>query len=52
MPTGYTLAISDNGMGMSAEDIARSNKRLAGEESFTFLPEEARGAGRLAAPQR
>ncbi|HEX4868613.1 MAG TPA: ATP-binding protein [Acidimicrobiales bacterium] len=49
--TGYTLAISDNGLGMSAEDIERANRRLAGLESFTVAPSRYLGhyvAGHLA----
>lgn len=48
---GYTLAITDNGLGMSAEDLARANRRLAGEESFTVAPSRYLGhyvAGHLA----
>jgi len=49
---GYTLAIVDNGLGMPPEDIARANRRLAGEESFTIAPSKYLGhyvAGNLAA---
>ena len=35
---GYTLVIIDNGVGMSAEDLAQANVRLAGGESFTVAP--------------
>ena len=35
---GYTLAITDNGLGMAAEDVERANRRLAGKESFTVAP--------------
>jgi len=48
---GYTLAITDNGLGMSPEDLARANRRLAGEESFTVAPSRYLGhyvAGHLA----
>ncbi|MEO7430352.1 MAG: ATP-binding protein, partial [Acidimicrobiales bacterium] len=48
---GYTLAISDNGYGMPAEDLARANRRLAGAESFTVAPSRYLGhyvAGHLA----
>ncbi|MGV3760087.1 MAG: ATP-binding protein [Actinomycetota bacterium] len=49
--TGYTLAITDNGLGMSAEDLQRANRRLAGQESFTVAPSRYLGhyvAGHLA----
>jgi HAMP domain-containing protein len=48
---GYTLTIVDHGLGMSDEDLARSNQRLAGEESFTIAPSRYLGhyvAGHLA----
>ncbi|MFP5254493.1 MAG: nitrate- and nitrite sensing domain-containing protein [Acidimicrobiia bacterium] len=48
---GYTFAITDNGLGMSAEDLARANRRLAGQESFTVAPSRYLGhyvAGHLA----
>jgi anti-sigma regulatory factor (Ser/Thr protein kinase) len=48
---GYTLAISDNGLGMSAAEVAQANRRLAGEESFTVAPSRYLGhyvAGHLA----
>jgi signal transduction histidine kinase len=48
---GYTLAISDNGLGMSPEDLERANRRLAGKESFTVAPSRYLGhyvAGHLA----
>ncbi|MGK2950196.1 MAG: ATP-binding protein, partial [Acidimicrobiales bacterium] len=48
---GYTVAVTDNGLGMSAEDIARANRRLAGHESFTVAPSRYLGhyvAGHLA----
>jgi signal transduction histidine kinase len=48
---GYTLAISDNGYGMSPEDLDRANRRLAGAESFTVAPSRYLGhyvAGHLA----
>jgi signal transduction histidine kinase len=35
---GYSLAIVDAGLGMSEEDLARSNTRLSGRESFTVAP--------------
>jgi signal transduction histidine kinase len=49
--TGYTLAVTDNGLGMSAEDLQRANRRLAGQESFTVAPSRYLGhyvAGHLA----
>jgi signal transduction histidine kinase len=49
---GYVIAIADNGIGMPAEDIERSNRRLAGEESYTVAPSRYLGhyvAGQLAA---
>ena len=49
---GYTLAIIDSGLGMSPEDIAAANRRLAGLESFTIAPSKYLGhyvAGNLAA---
>jgi signal transduction histidine kinase len=48
---GYTVTVSDNGLGMSAEDISRANRRLAGHESFTVAPSRYLGhyvAGHLA----
>ncbi len=48
---GYTLAISDNGLGMSPDDLERANRRLAGKESFTVAPSRYLGhyvAGHLA----
>ena len=50
--TGYVLSIIDHGLGMSEEDQVRSNRRLAGEESFTIAPSRYLGhyvAGHLAA---
>jgi signal transduction histidine kinase len=49
---GYVIAIADNGIGMSAEDLERSNRRLSGEESYTVAPSRYLGhyvAGQLAA---
>ncbi len=49
--TGYTLAISDNGLGMADEDLSRANRRLRAEESFTVAPSRYLGhyvAGHLA----
>jgi hypothetical protein len=51
-PDGYTLAIIDSGLGMTAADIEAANRRLAGEESFTVAPSKYLGhyvAGNLAA---
>ena len=48
---GYTVAVADNGFGMSAEDVERANRRLAGRESFTVAPSRYLGhyvAGHLA----
>jgi len=49
--SGYTVAITDNGLGMSGEDVERANRRLAGRESFTVAPSRYLGhyvAGHLA----
>lgn len=49
--SGYTLAIADNGFGMSSEELERANRRLAGRESFTVAPSRYLGhyvAGHLA----
>jgi signal transduction histidine kinase len=35
-PEGYSLAVVDHGLGMSADDIARANERLAGGERPTI----------------
>ena len=40
---GYTVAILDSGLGMSAEDLADANRRLAGTESFTVAPSKYLG---------
>ena len=48
---GYTLAITDNGLGMAPADVERANRRLAGKESFTVAPSRYLGhyvAGHLA----
>ena len=48
---GYTVAITDNGLGMSGDDVERANRRLAGKESFTVAPSRYLGhyvAGHLA----
>jgi HAMP domain/Histidine kinase-, DNA gyrase B-, and HSP90-like ATPase len=50
-PAGYTLAILDAGVGMSPDEIARANRRLAGTESYTVAPSKYLGhyvAGNLA----
>jgi len=47
---GYTLAVIDSGIGMSQEQLATANRRLAGAESFTVAPSRYLGhyvAGRL-----
>jgi signal transduction histidine kinase len=53
VPRGaYTLAVIDSGLGMSDQDIAAANRRLAGVESFTVAPSKYLGhyvAGNLAA---
>ncbi len=36
--SGYVLAVLDHGIGMSTEDLARANGRLAGEEVFVVAP--------------
>ncbi|MFL6204865.1 MAG: ATP-binding protein [Acidimicrobiales bacterium] len=49
--SGYTLAITDNGLGMAPADVERANRRLAGKESFTVAPSRYLGhyvAGHLA----
>jgi len=51
-PEGYVIAIADNGIGMTAEDLDRANRRLSGEESYTVAPSKYLGhyvAGQLAA---
>ncbi len=48
----YTLAVVDFGRGMSADEIATANRRLAGVESFTIAPSKYLGhfvTGNLAA---
>jgi signal transduction histidine kinase len=48
---GYTLAVTDNGLGMTDDDLVRANRRLAGRESFTVAPSRYLGhyvAGHLA----
>jgi signal transduction histidine kinase len=49
--SGYTLAVTDNGLGMAPDDVERANRRLAGQESFTVAPSRYLGhyvAGHLA----
>ncbi|MFB9905806.1 sensor histidine kinase [Allokutzneria oryzae] len=36
--TGYTLAVIDHGMGMSADALEKANTRLGGEENFLVAP--------------
>jgi hypothetical protein len=51
-PGAYTLAVVDFGRGMSPDDIATANRRLAGVESFTIAPSKYLGhfvTGNLAA---
>jgi hypothetical protein len=51
-PGAYTLAVVDFGRGMSANEIATANRRLAGVESFTIAPSKYLGhfvTGNLAA---
>jgi signal transduction histidine kinase len=48
---GYTLAVIDSGLGMTAADMEAANRRLASEESFTIAPSKYLGhyvAGNLA----
>jgi signal transduction histidine kinase len=37
-PNGYALEVVDHGIGMTADDLARANQRLAASESFTIAP--------------
>jgi signal transduction histidine kinase len=49
---GYALAVIDDGIGMTEEQLAVANRRLAGQESFTVAPSRYLGhyvAGHLAA---
>ena len=49
--SGYVVAIIDRGVGMTAEQLAVANRRLAGEESYTVAPSRYLGhyvAGHLA----
>jgi signal transduction histidine kinase len=34
----FIITVADYGIGMSADDVARANERLAGEESFAVAP--------------
>lgn len=48
---GYLLAVEDDGIGMSGEELERANLRLSGEESYTVAPSRYLGhyvAGNLA----
>jgi signal transduction histidine kinase len=48
---GYALAVIDDGIGMTDEQLEVANRRLAGEESFTVAPSRYLGhyvAGHLA----
>jgi signal transduction histidine kinase len=48
----YTIAVIDDGIGMSPEELEAANRRLAGGESFTVAPSKYLGhyvAGNLAA---
>ncbi len=50
--SGYVLAVLDHGIGMSPQDLARANGRLAGEETFVVAPTRYLGhyvVGQLAA---
>jgi signal transduction histidine kinase len=39
----FVVTIADSGIGMSAEDVARANQRLAGQESFAVAPSQYLG---------
>ncbi len=48
---GYVVAVDDDGIGMSAEDLDQANRRLSGAESYTVAPSRYLGhyvAGNLA----
>ncbi|WP_330231833.1 nitrate- and nitrite sensing domain-containing protein [Nocardia sp. NBC_00508] len=50
-PGGYLLAVVDHGVGMPAEQLARANARLCGEQDFVVAPTRNLGhyvVGRLA----
>ena len=54
-PDGYSLAVVDHGLGMSADEIARANERLAGAERPTVAVSKHLGhfvAAALAARNR
>ncbi|WP_143261361.1 nitrate- and nitrite sensing domain-containing protein [Allokutzneria sp. NRRL B-24872] len=38
VPNGYTLAVIDHGIGMSADAMAKANTRLGGKENFLVAP--------------
>ncbi|WP_052407160.1 sensor histidine kinase [Allokutzneria albata] len=38
VPAGYTLAVIDHGIGMSADAVTKANTRLGGEENFLVAP--------------
>lgn len=51
-PGGYTITVTDHGVGMTADRLETANRRLSGNESFTVAPSRYLGhyvAGRLAA---
>ena len=39
----FTIIVSDSGIGMAPDDVARANRRLAGEESFAVAPSQYLG---------
>ena len=39
----FIVTVADSGIGMSAEDVARANERLAGRESFAVAPSQYLG---------
>ena len=50
--SGYTITVTDHGVGMTADRLELANRRLSGNESFTVAPSRYLGhyvAGRLAA---
>ena len=52
---GYVIAVMDQGVGMSEEQLTVANRRLAGQESFTVAPSRYLGhyvAGHLASTHR
>ncbi|HEY8544185.1 MAG TPA: ATP-binding protein, partial [Acidimicrobiales bacterium] len=42
-PGGYVITVVDSGIGMTDEEVARANRRLAGEESFAVAPSQYLG---------